>query len=212
MLTVMCVLRSSLEYNPKWVEKLQRAVDRHMTVPHTFACLSDTEVPCERIPMAHDWPGWWAKIELFRPGVICGPTLYLDLDTVIVGNIDSLASFDDEFAIMRNLNNPHMPGSAVMWFKSGAPREVYDRFRANPAAMMAEYGKANGGSYIGDQAFIWDTLHRKTPYLSDKVPGLIRSYRRHCAAGVPAGCSVVAFGGMKKPSTVSDVWVQEAWR
>lgn len=211
MLTVISVLKKSPEYNAKWVDKLQRAVARHLTVPHEFVCLSDVDVPCTRVPLQHGWPGWWSKIELFRPGVIVGPTLYLDLDTVLVGNIDALASFEEDFAIMRNLNQPHMPGSAVMWFKKQAPRVVYDRFVAHPEMAMAEYAKANGGCYIGDQAFIWDTLHRKTPYLTDHVPGLIRSYRRHCMAGVPPGCAVVAFGGAKKPSTVDDQWVAEAW-
>jgi len=211
MLTVMCVLRNGNGYSPLWVERLQRAVRRNLTLEHNFICLSDVDVPCERVPLKHDWPGWWAKIEMFSPGVVCGPTLYLDLDTVIVGNIDRLAWFDHDFAIMRNLNAPHMPGSAVMWFKESAPRMVYDHFCANPHAAMAEYGKANGGCYIGDQAFIWDTLHRRVAFLSDDVPGMIRSYRRHCVAGVPEGCAVVAFGGSKKPSSVPDQWVKTAW-
>jgi len=211
MLTIISVLKSGGGYDAKWVERLQRAVARNTTVPHVFKCLSDVDVPCVRIPLEHNWPGWWSKIELFRSGVIDGPTLYLDLDTVIVGNIDRLTDFPHDFAIMRNLNMPSMPGSAVMWFRK-APHEVYERMRSDPAGSMAQYSDRNGGCYVGDQAFVWDTLHRKVKYLSDEVPGLIRSYRRHCMAGVPEGCAVVAFGGSKKPSTVPDKWVREAWQ
>lgn len=211
MLTVLCVLRSGGGYTAKAVEKLQRAVAAHLSVPHEFSCLSDVQVPCKRIALEHGWPGWWSKIELFRPGVVNGPTLYLDLDTVIVGSIDELADLTYEFAIMRNLNQPWMPGSAVMWFKESAPSVVYERFKENPEHYIAQYSDKTQGCYLGDQAFIWDCLDRNVKFLTDKLPGLIRSYRRHCMAGVPPGCSVVAFGGDKKPWNVPDQWVKEAY-
>lgn len=212
VLTVICVLKSGGEYTADWVASLQRAVSRHLSVPHVFKCLSDVPVPCERIALEHDWPGWFAKIELFRPGVVQGPTLYLDLDTVIVGSIDRLASFPYEFAIMRNFHQPWMPGSAVMWFAMRAPERVYSAFKDNPEHYISLYSDTSQGlCYRGDQAFIWDALDRRVDYLSDKVPGLIRSYRLHCMAGVPDGCSLVAFGGQKKPSTVPDEWVRRAW-
>lgn len=210
-LTVLCVLRSGGGYNAELVARLQRAVARHLSVPHEFKCLSDVEVPCTRIPLEHGWPGWWSKIEIFRPGVVSGPTLYLDLDTVIVGSIDPLSGLAHDFAIMRNLNASWMPGSAVMWFKERAPQHIYEIFRENPDHYMAQYADKSQGCYLGDQAFIWDALERKVKFLTDEVPGLIRSYRRHCMAGVPDGCAVVAFGGDKKPWNVKDQWVREAW-
>ena len=141
-LTVICVLRSSPEYDASWVEKLKNGVERNMTVPHVFKCLSDVEVPCERIPMVEDWPGWWSKIELFRPGVITGKTLYLDLDTVILSNIDHLTNFKHDFAMMRNLNAPYMPGSAVMWFGKPPSSEVYDRFKKDPHNSVMAFNSA----------------------------------------------------------------------
>lgn len=212
MLTVLCVLRSGGEYTAELVHRLQRAVARHLSVPHRFASLSDVAVPgVDWIQLKHDWPGWWSKIELFRPGVVNGPTLYLDLDTVLVGSIDKLADLPHDFAIMRNFNMPHMPGSAVMWFKDKAPAKVYEAFADDPDYYIGQYSDRTQGCYLGDQAFIWDVLDRKVKYLSDDVPGLIRSYRRHCASGAPEGCAVVAFGGDKKPWNVADQWVKESF-
>ena len=37
------------------------------------------------------YPGWWAKINLFAPGMFDGPVLYFDLDTMPVGTLDGLA-------------------------------------------------------------------------------------------------------------------------
>lgn len=210
MLTVICVLKAGGPYDASWVAKLERAVERHLSVPYHFVCLTDMEVSCEKIPLKHDWPGWFAKIELFRPGVIDGPTLYLDLDSVLVGSIDSIADLPYDFAMLRNLNDSSKASSAVMWFRE-PPHHVYTTFAENPEHYMAEYAKANGGVYIGDQAFIWDAMDRKVPLFSDEFPKLIRSYRRHCQNGIPAGCAMVQFGGPLKPDNVKDAWVKEAW-
>lgn len=211
MLTVLCVLRSGREYNADSVAKLKRAVARHLSVPHVFDCLSDVPVPCNRIPLLHDWPGWFSKIEIFRPGVVKGPTLYLDLDTVIVGSIDRLVSMPHDFAIMQNVWNPWMPGSAVMWFSGeNVPHKVYETFKEAPQRYIAQYSTPRGGgSYQGDQAFIFDCMDRRMKYL--EVGDAIKSYRKDCLNGVPAGCSVVVFGGKQKPWTVPDDWVKAAW-
>lgn len=209
MLTVMSVLRSGSYYDQEWVLKLKRGVERHLSVPHRFVVLTDT--PVEGVTcfaLEHDWPGWWAKVELFRPGVIQGPTLYLDLDTVLVGSIDGLSDLPYDFAMMRNIWQAHMPGSAVMWFRK-APHKVYEMFKGQAEYVMDEYIN-RGGPYMGDQAFIWDALDRKVSYI-DECPGLIRSYRRHCQEGIPEGCSLVAFGGAMKPNNVDAKWVKESW-
>jgi len=58
MFTVICVLRSGGQYDAEWVRKLRDGVKRNLARPHRFVCLSDVDVPCERIPLQHDWPGW----------------------------------------------------------------------------------------------------------------------------------------------------------
>ena len=76
-LTVACVLRrgglfwGSREgpFFAKYVRILRDAVAAQLSLPHRFVCLSDVAVSCERIDLHQFWPGAWAKIELFRPGV-----------------------------------------------------------------------------------------------------------------------------------------------
>jgi hypothetical protein len=214
MLTVMCVLRSGGgTYNASWVGKLQRAVARNLTIPHRFVCLSDVEVPCERIPLLHDWPGWWSKIELFRPGVITGPTIYFDLDTVIVGNFDHIADNPSPFAMLKNFSAlTDMVGSGVMWFRDAesVPHKVYQKFAKMPECYMEHHLRHAdaASSYIGDQAFIWDTLACRVDTL--QYPGIL-SYKRHCRKLLPADSSIVAFHGQPRPSEVSDSWVKEHW-
>lgn len=207
--SVLCVLRSGGIYDAEWVRKLRDAVGRHLSIAHRFACLSDVDVPCERIPLQHDWPRWWAKLELFKPGVITGPTLYLDLDTIVTGPLDILFDIEDDFAMLRNFREPHMVGSGVMWFKKPL-LTPYTRFCEDPERAMQWYDVTGRNvSYLGDQAFIWDAMEQKVPMLDTDC---IRSYKFHCTHALPEGTSVVCFHGRPRPTEVGDDWVGEHWR
>jgi hypothetical protein len=208
MTTILCVLRSGGIYDASWVAKLKRGVERNLTVPHRFVCLSDTDVDCERIRLRHDWPGWWAKIAMFEPGVIRDPTLYLDLDTIITGNMDSFTDLPHEFAMLENFNDNEFVGSGVMWFKEKAPEIVYETFAKSPQRIMDYYAAHKHGSYMGDQAFIWDTLERKVDTIKSTA---LRSYKRHCRNGLPQGTAIVCFHGRPRPIEINPKWLEETW-
>lgn len=218
MLTVLCVLKSGGVYDAEWVGKLHRAVTRNLSVPHQFWCLSDVPVPSPRIPLEHNWPGWWSKVELFRPGVYSGPTVYLDLDTVIVRNIDALASLRCEFGMLRGFGRKYYVGSGVMFFSK--PRtDIYDAFLRAPDELMSRY-EANpnnehgaGNAHRGDQAFIYDTVGNKAiARLTDEVPGLIECYPKTVEEKLPRSCGVVCFKGKTKPpAAMQHAWCAENW-
>jgi hypothetical protein len=210
MFDVICVLKSGGIYNAEWVRKLRDGVARNLSIPHRFRCLSDVDVPCERIPLEHDWKAWWSKIELFRPGVITGPTIYFDLDTVITGSLDGIETLPYDFAALRNFHVPEMIGSGVMWFRD-VPHWVYERFSAHPDDFMLYHEIFRDGPYLGDQAFIWDSLDRDVDKLTDSFTR-IRSYKYHCKAGLPEGTSVVCFHGEPRPPEVKTDWMREHWR
>lgn len=211
MLTIICVLRSGGIYDASWVAKLKRGVERHVASDHAFVCLSDVEVPCKRIPLTHDWPGWWAKVEIFKMGVVAGPTLYLDLDTIVTGPLDGVKRLPHDFAMLNNFSNPGMVGSGVMWFSGrNVPHHVYHKFAKQPKAYIEHYERVAEGSYLGDQAFVWDTLGRDVAFLTDDFPG-VKSYKHHCRKGLPKGTSIVCFPGSPKPTEITDKWVETAW-
>jgi len=86
---VVTVLRSGGEYEPKHVLAMQRQVAQ-WAPDAMYECLSDIDIPGVKCtPLRHSWPGWWAKLELFRPDIE-GGYLYTDLDNVIVGPIDDM--------------------------------------------------------------------------------------------------------------------------
>lgn len=210
MLTVLSVLRSGGIYDAEWVRKLRDGVARNLRQPHRFACLSDVEVPCERIALLHDWKGWWAKIELFRPGVVTGPTLYFDLDNVPLGPLDFLAECPHEFAMLPNFNRPDYASSCVMWWKT-PQHHVYEKFAEKPGYWREYHRLRRSGPYLGDQAFIWECWKRQVPML-EVSRRQICSYRVDVLKrGLPAEAAMVCFGGEFKPSNVRTDWLERAW-
>ena len=81
-------------------------VDRHTTEPHAFLCLTDNPdgLECDWQPIDGKYPGWWAKMLLFKPHfALAGKrVIYLDLDTVIVGSVDFLFAYRGTFCILRD--------------------------------------------------------------------------------------------------------------
>lgn len=76
-------------YAPHWVQRLRNMVARNLG-DHCFVCLSNVDVEgVETIPLVNDWPGWWAKLELFRPKLFPegSRVLFIDLDVVIVDDL-----------------------------------------------------------------------------------------------------------------------------
>ncbi|MBB6413742.1 hypothetical protein [Mesorhizobium sangaii] len=66
----------------------------------------------ELIPLRHGWPGWWAKMELFRPE-LRDDWLVFDLDTSIVGSLADMAAVEDP-VIMRDVVRPGSLQSSIM--------------------------------------------------------------------------------------------------
>lgn len=214
MITVACVLKAGGIYDAEWVAKLQRGVARHLTVEHRFVCLSDVEgVPCERIPLTESWPGWWSKIALWRPGLFDGPVLYLDLDSVVVGSLDAIATYPHRFTMAHEYYRPHLLCSTAMAW-SGDYSRIYWAFATDPVGIAHHYDKELPGGRIGDQAFIEDYLDEWPPDTFRDLFGerSIASYKVHkCHDAPPADAAVVSFHGRPKPHEIKTGWIRDAW-
>lgn len=194
MITVACVLRSGGAYDAGYVARLKDGVSQHLAAQYRFVCLSDVSVPCERIPLEHDWPGWWAKICLFEPGLFDSRVLYLDLDTALVGSLDDLAAFTGSFAMIDDWNHEWLGASGVMlWEPSPATERIYEDFAKNPSGVM--------DSFRGDQNYISQCLGWVP--LRQHYPGQIVSRWYECIDGVPPDARVICFHGTPKPHEIN---------
>ncbi len=188
---IITVLRSGGEYTPEHVERLAGQCER-FAPGVAFHCLSDLDVP-GRLPLKHDWPGWWAKIEAFR---FRGPCLYMDLDTTLVDTLTPLLAVAREtpFTTLRDFNpQQRVVQSSIMAWR-GSMRHLYDAFRRNPAAHMQAN---NCARWWGDQGFI--EKRTKPAFWQDLLPGALVSWKKHCGGGVPDGARLIVFHGRPRP-------------
>jgi hypothetical protein len=209
--TVACVLKSGGGYTPEWVWALKRNVAEHLAEPHEFRVLSDLPAfgPFG-IPLLHGWPGWWAKMELFRPGIFdSSPVLYLDLDTLVTGDLSELAAYPGLIAMVSDFYRPQFGQSGVMaWNPAGSPAQVvWEKFIANPASEMQRLRD--------DGQCIYRLLveNGKPPdRLQELYPGQVTSYKVHAAGGPPQDARLVCLHGSPKQTDPRAGWAYVEWK
>lgn len=220
MITVACVLKMTERrngighagYSWPWVVKLARGVRKHLDLPHRFVCLTDDlpQVSSEVhvIPLRHGWPGWWSKLELFRPNVFDGPVVYLDLDTIVTGDLRPLLQWGDRFVMAQDFYGGGHCSTAMAW--RGDYSGVYHHFRQNSEQVIGDYTARVDGR-IGDQAYIEDRLKVEGHDLRTFPLGLVASFKKDARGGKPEGAAVVAFHGRPKCDDPATGWAYEEW-
>lgn len=204
MASLVTVLKGGGRYDEVWVERLAGGIRRHAPAFESIFCLTDLDLAVEgveTVPLRHGWPAWWAKIEAFRPGLVAGTAVLCDLDTVLTGDADALATpgaatMEDHFLKGR-------ASTALIRWEGDDLAHVYETFAADPERWMrpGSCGEVPNAVH-GDQVVV-DHLMRRAgrlpPFLQDLHPGLIDFYDPEKADPGP----VVIFIGDAKPDNAS---------
>jgi hypothetical protein len=163
---ILC-MKWGTKYGPEYVNRLYAMVRRHLSGDFVFTCLTDDakgirpEVQCLPIP-ALDLPlgipeRGWTKLATFSADLhgLEGTALFLDVDVVITGSLDSFFEEPGEFVIIHDYKRPwRITGnSSVYRFKLGAHPDVLAYFRENFATIR--------GQFRNEQAYLSDFLHRQ---------------------------------------------------
>lgn len=220
-LVVACVYWGD-KYSVDYVTRLSRAVAKHLTIPHTFTCVTVDPRVAEQVhttkPLAPDtWDGWWQKVGLFAPGlfdnvpgrsalpIVARPVLYLDLDIVVTGSLDPFVRYvvpGNGLLMLENFgqNRPQAAhNSSIMLWVSNTCTEIY-----------TDFGDHVRQQLHGDQCWIW---RRKDGRIDNFHRGLGISYKYDARGGLPQRHpSAVVFHGKPDPHEVREAWVDEHWR
>lgn len=201
MINVITVLRQSHEYTPDKVQIVASMIKRHLTLSHRFICLSDVEVPgVETIPLKHNWGTWYSKFEIFRPDLPKADySFYLDLDTAIVGSIDSIleTAIKDrhDFIILQDFYrykiNPFAMGSGLMFWNNWCGFDfLYKKYVETPITMTG-----------GDQSILEKWLAGKNIGYWQKITNGIGSYKVHVYpfGKVSNTHKIICFHGVPRP-------------
>jgi hypothetical protein len=204
---VACV-RTGTKYGPEYVERLVRGVKRHSSVECSFMCLTDQPETWPGVEnLSVELSGWWAKMALFNPDWRGNERLvYLDLDTVVNGNIDPLLALETEFAICHSFTPAHLKrpckySSCIIALAPNYGRRIYDEFMANKSALIPMYVR------YGDQR-VMEHIDDSARSLQDMLPQGFFSY---CRDGFQKNASLLIFGAEAKPHNSRDHWVKQAW-
>ena len=148
---VLC-LKWGKRYGADYVNRLYRGVSANLSRPFRFVCFTDDPaglaegVEAQPIPPppeglgSHKWPTVYTKLALFRDGCggLEGPTLFLDIDQVVVGGMDRFFDYrPGGFCIIRNWierrklifrRRPMIGNSSCFRFEAGRMNRVWEAF------------------------------------------------------------------------------------
>lgn len=214
MVNVIC-MKWGTKFGPEFVNRLHSMVCRHLHRPHRFICFTDdptglTPEGIETFPLPPmDLPPGkergWRKLSTFQSPLydLTGPTLFLDVDLVIVDNIDAFFDHPGEFCIIKDWGRPwRITGnSSVYRFEAGTRPEIYADFMANIDQVKREVRN--------EQEYLTREIHRK---------GLLQywprdwcvSFKHTCMSPfplnyltvppIPPGAKIVVFHGNPNPA------------
>jgi len=228
---VLCV-RFGNKYGADYVVKLRNMVERHLTLPYTFHCLTDDPRPLQGVNSIVQKnkgyaKGWWHKVQMFDPHLpISGKILYLDLDVIVCNSLDKFFTvYPNDFLGIRDFNrkfhtNFQYLNSSVMHFSAGTQTHIYNMFQANPSNAMRMQG---------DQDWIWSTSKSKIKFWPDNWVqsykweirsrnelGLVNGHRQFKTVRddivIDPNCSIAVFHGDPNPAAVQDKFVATHWK
>jgi hypothetical protein len=211
---LLCMKWGTL-YGAEYVNRLYSMVERNITGPFRFFCLTDDPtgirpdvecLPCPEIdlPLPHRNYGWrkvtlWAE-DLFG---IEGEVLFLDVDLVIMDNIDCFFEYGDGFVVCRNWTqlDKRIGNTSLYRFTVGSHCELLSNLLENSEQVLAEY--ANSQTYISSN------VEKMTFWPDDWCC----SFKVHCVPkGIkrwivepkpPENARVVAFTGDPNPDAAA---------
>jgi hypothetical protein len=216
-------IRWGTKYGPEYLDRLYAMVERNVTGPFTFWCLTDDatgirpEVRCLPLPemgcaMPTGTKGIWGKSRLWAEdlGGPRGPLLFMDLDLVVVRSLDSFFEWGDpdDVILARNPNTPFekLGQTSLFRFPVGKMAPLREKFLADPQ------GTADRHKF-------------EQRYVTREMPGGVRfwpkgwvaHYRIHCVPTIPFNylttpklppeAKVVIFPGpLNPPDAIAGRW------
>ena len=207
-ITVACVWWGT-QYGVDYVERLRDSVSRNLSIPHTFVCITDHEVPEGVIRMRPQLKDgtWWQKVGLFSPDLfgLSQRILYLDLDLVVIGSLDQIANVAEPFCMIENYgpNKGHAAhnSSCMVWTPTEQTHRIFNAFTSDVTKQLH-----------GDQCWIWRVMlgqitdfprHYCISYKYEKAQEKWRHRTNET--------SCVVFHGTPKPHQVKDEYIRKNW-
>lgn len=235
VVNIVC-LKWGTGYPPVYVNRLYSGVKRHLKRPFRFVCFTNEPegivpgVEIQPIPeqpkelsKSHNWPSVYTKLSLFRDGCggLEGPTLFLDIDQIIYGDMDRFFDYKPgEFCIIHNWiewrkrifrKRPNIGNSSCFRFDAGKMNYVWEKFLSNPEFAYDQT------KFPTEQAFMtWAVGLENVRWWPDDW---VVSFKRACARAFPINLwcvpkppdhgSILCFHGHPNPHEAIAGWTEK---
>ena len=213
MITVACVFWGD-KFSDDYVYNLKSMVERNTTVPHQFVCFSDRELEgIKTVKLIPGYEGWWNKMQMFNTDFRLGNrVVYLDLDTLIVGNIDWLLEYDGMFMGIEDLGsvNEHQPElkgrlqSGVMSWDYRLNSHLWNRFTSSGESQR----------YRGDGEYLNHIVPKyQRDFIQKRYKGKLKSYKYQVySEGITDDLSIICFHGSPSIPQAMTETVTTGWK
>jgi hypothetical protein len=198
MADVYTVLNTSFNHTKEYVYRLKRSIERNSTVKFRFFCLTNEQLPgIDTVPI--DEHVGWAKMELCRPS-IKGRIYYMDIDTVLTGNIDFFFNTGSSFFCRNWLGNRR---TNVMCLDEEERAQVWDFWTFCRNKVMPNFQR---------EGAVYDFVSSHSiPTIQDLHPGKVVNLQE-AETCIPIGCKMVTFSNGKYPKNLEDEnWIKKYW-
>jgi len=170
---IICVYKTGGDYDARYVEAFHSAVQKFIHTKFDFYCLTDAAHELSYIgginilELKHNLPGWWSKIELFRPDISYeGTTIYFDLDVLLVKSIDRFVEKCIASAVPMMLRScdpigeqNDWPSSSIMSWKGRGMNRIYYEFVRQGNVIENSRTKTKRAGQQTDQGFIREIIN-----------------------------------------------------
>ncbi|KAG7385095.1 hypothetical protein PHYPSEUDO_001947 [Phytophthora pseudosyringae] len=231
VVTVVCV-KWGTKYGAEYVNRLYNSVMRHCVgLQLTFACLTDNAEGIDLhenmnlLALDDGWKGWWNKCQLFSSTLSAklralghSRCLYLDLDTVVVGNLVDLLTWPTPPGALALLKTDQMANeqreggfnsSIMAWRIDSDEGAASLQFIYN--FLQAHFTSVSKYIYKFDH---WlEMAYPDAFFLEDIFPDQIVEYRSldENAVAPPPQAAIVCFPLLPKPHKATAAWVAQHW-
>jgi hypothetical protein len=219
MINIVC-LKWGTKYGPEYVNRLYAGVKRNTTLQFKFWCFTEDatgirpEIKAVPLPYAAQLDSWWNKLNLFSNDIPIPQgewIFYIDLDTLIVDNIDSLLEARlPRMIVLRDfyqgiVKSANQIGSGLMAWQHGKYEYVWSKFITKPEKHIKQ-----AGTY-GDQWWIEQRVNQVLLW-QDLFPEQVVSFKVHCRKGIPNNAKIICYHGKPSiPESAVDTNVSGKW-
>ena len=212
--TFLC-LKAGKAYGPEYVNTLFDMVRRNLVAgyPGRFVCLTDDptglDAGIETIRLPGNIETWWGKLYMFKRGLFNDGerVIFMDLDTLIIGDLGPLVAYDGQFATLRDFYFPQQVGPAIIAWEAGAfAASIWEEWDAQGRP------RDPGGDLWWINNLDQGRFPKTIDILQDNLPGYFCSFKADCHPYPPKGTAVVCFHGQPKPDNCATPWVDLVWK